>query len=119
MYEKHLEKFMSLDGRVAVVVGSFGSQDNGRAVAQSLLERGALVVLASGGAAGDFSKMDGAERPFSANLQNHQEIRSLYSEIKERYGKLDILVICTDVYRGGSVTKATAEDWEISYQTNV
>ena len=63
--------------------------------------------------------MDGAERPFSANLQNHQEIRSLYSEIKERYGKLDILVICTDVYRGGSVTKATAEDWEISYQTNV
>ena len=38
MYEKHLEKFMSLDGRVAVVVGSFGSQDNGRAVAQSLLE---------------------------------------------------------------------------------
>lgn len=77
------------------------------------------MVLASGGAAGDFSKMDGAERPFSANLQNHQEIRSLYSEIKERYGKLDILVICTDVYRGGSVTKATAEDWEISYQTNV
>ena len=62
MYEKHLEKFMSLDGRVAVVVGSFGSQDNGRAVAQSLLERGALVVLASGGAAGSVTSPSGRAR---------------------------------------------------------
>ena len=101
------------DGRVAIVTGA--SSGIGRATAEMLMSRGALVaafartVTASGlqmlAIDGDVSDPDAIER--------------LFSETESRLGDCDILINCAGMIDPKVLTEVTPEDWDRMFAVNV
>lgn len=85
-----------LDNKVAVVTGA--SRGIGRAIAQTLSEQGAEVVLVSrkmeelSEAADRIRASGGKAEPMVCHMGDLGAIRDLCRGIEERYGRLDILV---------------------------
>jgi NAD(P)-dependent dehydrogenase (short-subunit alcohol dehydrogenase family) len=85
-----------LDGKVAVVTGA--SRGIGQAIAQTLAEYGAEVVLVSrkiealNAVAQDIGSRGGKAFPHASHMGDIGAVNELCSTIRERYGRLDILV---------------------------
>jgi len=85
-----------LDGKVAAVTGA--SRGIGRAIAQVLAEHGAEVILVSrkmeglAAAANQIIAGGGKAFPLPCHMGDIGAVRELCSRIKEKYGRLDILV---------------------------
>jgi len=93
--ESFLDKFR-LPGKVALITG--GSRGIGRAIALSLAEAGADVILASRKlpdlemVAQEIIHMGRKALPVSANVRHLQEIDNLVKKVMEEFGHIDILV---------------------------
>jgi 3-oxoacyl-[acyl-carrier protein] reductase len=107
--------FASLEGKSALVTGA--SKGIGRAVAQSLAEAGATVVLGYRSGAEDAEAL-AAEiggRAVQADVSDADEARRLVEEA----GDVDILVNNAGVTRDGLIARMPDDDWRTVLETNL
>ncbi len=114
----------SLKGKVALVTGA--SRGIGEAVARTFSAYGARVILASR-KLNDLKKVEddikaagGEAYSIACNTGDMAQIEALFKEIKEKYGKLDILVnnAATNPYFG-DVLGADEAVWDKTLSVNL
>ncbi len=106
---------LNLEGRVAAVFGLANKRSIAWGIAQKLHEAGAKLAISyqnermKAEAEGLILDLPGAE-PFQCDVSNDAEIEQVFAQMKERYGKLDVLVHCI-AYRsaGGSEERLPAD----------
>lgn len=91
-----MENMFSLKNRIAVITGA--SRGIGEAIAHAFAQNGAHCILVSRkiesleGVVADIKKAGGSAQAIACNVGNIEQIDSLVSQIKEKFGKLDIIV---------------------------
>ena len=113
-----------LTGKVALVTGA--SKGIGAAIARSLAEEGAAVVVnyssSKADAAkivGEISKQGGKAIAVGANVARQAEIEKLLTEAKSAFGGLDILVNNAGIYEFGPLEGFTEENFHKQFNINV
>lgn len=108
---------MVLSGRVAIITG--GSRGIGRAIALTLAQKGAAVVVnyaASAGAAADvvdgIRSRGGRAIACKADVSDSGEAAGLVKAAKAEFGRVDILVNNAGVIRDNIILRLKDEDWE-------
>jgi len=106
----------ALAGRVAIVTG--GTRGIGAAIAASLAEDGAAVVVSGR----DAERLDRAVRALEelgravhgvvAEAARREDCDRLVEAAKERFGRVDILVNNAGVTRDGLLVRMKDEDWD-------
>jgi len=124
MTENTERRRTSLAGRVALVTGS--AKRLGRAVALRLAEEGADLVIHHRASAAEaqevvaeIERMGRRAVALSADLQKVGEIRGLFEETAEKFGRLDVLVNSAANFLPASVVSTTEEIWDASLDTNL
>jgi NAD(P)-dependent dehydrogenase (short-subunit alcohol dehydrogenase family) len=118
-----VRKLFDLSGRVALVTGAAGHL--GRAMAESLCEAGAVVVLVGRrrGRLEELAARLGARglsaSVLSLDLTDPSTAGSIAEAVRERHGRLDVLVNNAYDKRAGSLATATPDDFESSYRIGV
>jgi len=114
---------MDLKGKVAFVSG--GTRGIGRAIAEKLAQNGADVVInyfrsrQSAKDAVEKVKSYGVEcYAHRANMGNAEQIPAIFEGIKERFGKLDILISNAALGTFTTVLGLDRKSWELSMHTN-
>jgi 3-oxoacyl-[acyl-carrier protein] reductase len=107
--------FASLEGKTALVTGA--SKGIGRAVAQSLAEAGASVVVGyrSGADEAEALAAELGGRAVQADVSDADEARRLVEEA----GDVDILVNNAGVTRDGLIARMPDDDWRTVLETNL
>ena len=88
---------LNLEGRVAAVFGLANKRSIAWGIATKLHEAGARLAISyqnermKSEALGLIEELPGAE-PFQCDVSNDAEIDQVFAQIKEKYGKLDVLV---------------------------
>jgi NAD(P)-dependent dehydrogenase (short-subunit alcohol dehydrogenase family) len=107
---------MSLDGRVALVTG--GAGHIGKAIADGLAELGANVAIVdispstTAEAAADLSqRWPVGAAGFACDLEQSEEVRDLPRRVRERFGRIDILVNCA-----AFVGTSGLEGWAVPFE---
>ncbi len=115
---------MVLSGRVAIITG--GSRGIGRAIALTLSQKGAAVVVnyaASAGAAADvvdsIRSRGGQAIACKADVSDAAEAAGLVKEAQNQFGRVDILVNNAGVIRDNLILRMKDEDWETVLEINL
>lgn len=113
----------SLKGKVALVTG--GTKGIGRAIALQLAERGADVAVnyfrsrdAANKMVDELQALGSDAIAIRANVGKHELLHRIFDEIREKYGRLDILISNAAL---GLYTDALSIDdkaWDLSMHTN-
>ncbi|UCB43754.1 MAG: enoyl-[acyl-carrier-protein] reductase FabL [Dehalococcoidales bacterium] len=112
---------MPLKGKVALITG--GSRGIGRAITLRLASEGADVVInffrkrdTAEGTAGEARNIGVTAHIIKANLAEPEKIDRMFTEIEERFGRLDILVnnAASGVARPAMELNSDAWDWTMS-----
>src|SRR5213079_1391459 len=113
-----------LKGKVAVVTGA--SKGIGAAIALRLAAEGASVVVnyssSKEGAdrvVGEITGNGGKAVAVQANLAKEADIRRLFAETKQAFGKLDVLVNNAGIYEFAPIENVTAEHFHKQFNLNV
>lgn len=114
----------SLAGKKALVTG--GSRGIGKGIVLALAAQGADVAV------NFHSRPEEAEKvvaevqalgrdafSIQSDVSEFSAVKNMFSEIKNRWGKLDILVNNAGVVSMGSIDKLTEEDWDKVIDTNL
>jgi acetoacetyl-CoA reductase len=111
-------------GRVAVVTG--GSRGIGSAIARELASSGATVVVnyisGAEAAAGVVAQIEAAGGQASAeagDVSNIDSVEDMFRRIKEKHGRLDVLVNNAGILRDRTFRKLTIADWHAVIDTNL
>jgi len=111
-------------GRVAVVTGA--SRGIGSAIARELAASGATLVVnyvkGSEAAAGIVAQIEAAGGTACAeqgDVADEDSVEALFSRIKERYGRLDVLVNNAGILRDRTFKKMSIKDWHEVIDTNL
>jgi NAD(P)-dependent dehydrogenase (short-subunit alcohol dehydrogenase family) len=105
---------LPLTDRVAIVTG--GAQGIGRAICQMLARDGASVVIADlnvDGARVTASMMGG--RPtlvVGTDVSLEQSVRQLYSKVRDRFGRVDVLVNNAGIFKKTPILEIELDEWE-------
>lgn len=89
-------RLFDLTGRIALVSGA--SRGIGEAIARLLAEQGALVIVSSRklegceAVAASIREQGGQAEALACNVGRMEEIAALFEAVRERHGRLDILV---------------------------
>jgi 3-oxoacyl-[acyl-carrier protein] reductase len=114
---------MNLAGRVAVVTGA--SQGIGRACALKLAKCGASVALVARNqqkleeVVQAVSGQTSEARPFPADVENEDQIKSTFRTIISELGKIDILVNNAGITRDQLLMRMKRADWDAVLNTNL
>lgn len=124
---KSIKELMNLDGRVALVTGGAGRI--GEALCEALAELGASVAVL------DLSEEDChriASRigtkclPLAIDLADEQSVRSAPNLVRERFGRLDVLVNCaalvgTSELKGWATSfdEQSVDTWRLALEINL
>ena len=113
-----------LNGKVAVVTGA--SKGIGAAIAKQLAEAGAAVVVnyAASKAGADkivaeITSQGGKAVAVQADLKKPADIKKLFAEAKQAFGKLDILVNNAGAYEFSPLSEITPEHFHKMFDLNV
>ena len=106
-------------GKTALVSG--GSRGIGRAIVKALAREGARVAftyLQNKSAADEIANNDTIVA-FQADVSNFEESKNLVKQIKERFGRIDILVNNSGITRDKLVALMSEKDWDEVLNTNL
>ncbi len=113
----------SLEGRVAIVTGA--SRGIGRAVALSLVEGGASVVVSGRDAARleatakELESLGGGVAAVIGDVARREDVERLVSQTRGRFGRIDILVNNAGVTRDALLVRMKDEDWDQVLNVNL
>ncbi len=113
-----------LTGKVAIVTGS--SRGIGRAIAERLGKDGASVVVGYIQNAGKAHEVvavieanGGCARAVQANLGHVADIRRLFQETIDHFGRLDILVNSAGLFQPKPIAEVTEDEFDAIFAVNV
>src|SRR6266849_2291129 len=113
-----------LQGRVALVTGA--AKRIGRAVAVRLANEGADVVIHynrsksdADDAAAEIEKLGRKSVSLRADLCNAAEIKQLFHDVAERFGRLDILVNSAANFLHSELQDTSEKLWDAALDTNL
>ena len=114
----------SLEGKVAVVTGA--SKGIGASIAKALAAEGAAVVVnyasseaSAAAVVAEIERAGGKAVAVHGNVAREADVRRLFAEAGEAFGRLDILVNNAGVYQFGELDSVTAEEFHRQFDTNV
>jgi 3-oxoacyl-[acyl-carrier protein] reductase len=113
---------MDLSGRVALVTGA--SRGIGRAIAQQLAARGALVVAAARGenarpVVDEITAIGGRAEGVTVDVSAAGSAEEAVSGVMARHGQLDILVNNAGIARDQLMLRMKRDDWDAVLATNL
>jgi 3-oxoacyl-[acyl-carrier protein] reductase len=114
---------MTLEGKVAVVTG--GAQGIGRAIAETLAQRGADIVVAdldpgrSQEAVTAVTKIGRRALNVKVNVADWNDAKAMVDQVLKEWGKIDILVNNAGITRDGLLLRMKEEDWNLVLQVNL
>jgi len=115
---------IDLKDKIALVTG--GSRGIGRAIATTLADAGATVVVNYKGnqTAADevvqaIAATDGQATATQADVGKPEDVERLFKDVLERYGKLDILVNNAGITRDTLLLRMREDDFDAVLQTNL
>lgn len=115
---------MNLEGKVAVVTG--GTKGIGRAIAEHLVNAGALLYLS----ARDSREIEATVKELNkprvdravgrvCDVQDYEQVKTIFSDVASRFGGLDILVNNAGIGIFGAVESMPPKDFEDVLHTNL
>jgi 3-oxoacyl-[acyl-carrier protein] reductase len=116
-------EFMSLEGRVAIVTGA--AQGIGRAIAESLAQAGADIVVADLDPGRFLETVTAVEKVgrkalnIRVNVAEANDTKALVEQVLKAWGKIDILVNNAGITRDGLLLRMKEEDWNLVMQVNL
>ncbi|MEV6022586.1 SDR family oxidoreductase [Streptomyces sp. NPDC052036] len=111
---------VSLEGRVAVVTGA--ARGVGELLARKLSVRGvrvALVGLEADALKQVSERLYGDSGHWHADVTDHEAMTRVAGEVKERFGKIDIVVANAGVANGGPFAASDPEAWRRVIEVNL
>lgn len=114
---------MSLEGRVAIVTGA--AQGIGRAIAETLAEAGADIVVADLDPTRSKETVAAVEKAgrkalnIKVNVADANDTKAMAEQILKDWGKIDILVNNAGITRDGLLLRMKEEDWNVVLQVNL
>jgi NAD(P)-dependent dehydrogenase (short-subunit alcohol dehydrogenase family) len=114
---------LSLDGRVAVVIG--GTTGIGRALALGLAEAGAAVVASSRRAdqvekvSAEIEARGQKTLRATSDVVDRASLERLLSQTLARFDKVDILVNCAGFTKRGPTLDFAEQDWNAIFECNL
>lgn len=114
---------MSLQGRVAIVTGA--AQGIGRAIAETLAEAGADVVVADLDPTRSKDTVAAVEKAgrkalnLKVNVADANDTKAMAEQVIKDWGKIDILVNNAGITRDGLLLRMREEDWNLVLQVNL
>ena len=114
---------MSLQGRVAIVTGA--AQGIGRAIAETLAEAGADIVVADLDPARSKDTVAAVEKAgrkslsVKVNVADAADTKAMAEQVFKEWGKIDILVNNAGITRDGLLLRMKEEDWNLVLQVNL
>jgi len=114
---------MSLQGRVAIVTGA--AQGIGRAIAETLAEAGADIVVADLDPARSKDAVSAVEKfgrkalNVKVNVADTNDTKAMAEQVLKEWGKIDILVNNAGITRDGLLLRMKEEDWNLVLQVNL
>lgn len=113
----------SLSGKVALVTGA--SRGIGRAIAERLAQDGASVVVNYANSAGEAEKVvteieakGGSALAIQADVRKVSDIRRLFKEALDRYGRLDIVVANAGIFLERPLAEVTEQEFDEIFNLN-
>src|SRR5437762_3042150 len=106
-------------GKVAIVTG--GSRGIGRAIVQALAREGAKVAFTyiQNNAAADEIANGDTILAFQADVANFNQAKDLVKQVKEKFGRIDILINNAGITRDKLVALMSEKDWDDVLSTNL
>lgn len=111
---------LSLAGKVALVTGA--SRGIGRAIAETLVEAGAVVIgtaTSEKGAAAIQEYLGDKGFGLVLNVTDSQSVADLFDSIKEKAGDVDILVNNAGITRDNLLMRMKDDEWNDIIDTNL
>ena len=111
-----------LTGKIAIVTGA--SRGIGRAIAQTLAARGAVVVAAARGdnaaeTVAEIGAAGGQAESASVDVTDPASVEAMVSAVLERHGRIDILVNNAGITRDQLMLRMKRDDWDQVLATNL
>ncbi len=114
----------NIEGKSAVVTGA--TRGIGLAIARALLERGGRVfICARDGADVEQTvatlRSEHGDRVHgtACNVRSYEDVRSLFSDVRQTFGTLDILVNNAGIGSHSYVEHMPVEEWNATIETNL
>lgn len=118
-----IQDMFTLNGQIALVTGA--SRGLGQAIAVSLAKAGATVVLTATSQQNLaktvklIEEIGGQALALACDQSDGKNIERVFSEIKQKYGRIDILVNNAGTIRRAPAHLTTDEDWNAVVDTNL
>ena len=111
-----------LTGKTAIVTGA--SRGIGRAIAQTLAARGAIIVAAARGdnaaeTVAEIGAAGGKAESASVDVTDTASVEAMVSTVLERHGRIDILVNNAGITRDHLMLRMKRDDWDQVLATNL
>ena len=111
---------MSFEGKIALVTGA--SRGIGRAIAESLVARGARVIgtaTSDKGAADTSAYLGENGKGYNLNVVDQASIDAVLSAIRAEFGEIDILVNNAGITRDNLLMRMKDDEWQDILDTNL
>lgn len=121
-----MEKLLSLKGKVAIVTGS--TRGLGKEIALKLAKAGCkgIVINSVTSSEEKFHEVSNEIKNLGvetlevrADVSKKGEVKKLFDEIINKWGRIDILVNNSGICSGGSYFDVTEEEWDIAIDVNL
>lgn len=112
------------DGKIALVTGA--SRGIGAATALELAKRGATVVVnynkneaEAKNVVSSIESAGGKAVALKADVSNRDEVKKMFADVKEKFGKVDLLVNNAGILRDRTLAKMSDEEWDHNIAVNL